>query len=283
VSVYQKAGFFLFTKTLYKCLRRASRGGRIKHMIQKRKSNLYSSENAAAFSVSRSKIDFFLECPKCFYLDRKLGIPRPGMPGWPLNSAVDQLLKNEFDLLRKKGESHELMDKYKINAVPFNHPNLPIWRDDNFKHIGACVFHKKSNLNICGIVDDIWIDRKTKELYIVDYKATSTSKEISLEDEYKQGYKRQMEIYQWIFRQMGFKVSKTGYFVFANAGKNREKFDGRLDFKISIISYEADDSWVEPTIMDIKKCLDSDEIPKAGEKCEYCAFREMVNEEESGK
>jgi len=249
-------------------------------MIQKRKSNLYSSNSGTPFSISRSKIDLFLECPRCFYLDRKLGVSRPGMPGWPLNSAVDRLLKNEFDLLRKNGESHKLMDKYRINAVPFSHPDLPIWRDDNCRHVGATVLHKKTNLIINGIIDDIWVNKRKKEFYIVDYKATSTSKEISLEDEYKQGYKKQMEIYQWIFRQLGFNVSKTGYFLFANAGKNRPEFDGKLEFETSIIFYEGDDSWIGSTILDIKKCLDSDKIPEAAKDCEYCNYRLLVRNEE---
>lgn len=249
-------------------------------MIQKRKNNLYSLNSDKPFNISRSKIDLFLECQRCFYLDRKLGISRPSMPGWSLNSAVDTLLKNEFDLLRKNGESHNLMKKYEINAVPFNHPDLYIWRDDNNKHVGAGVLHKQTNLKIFGIIDDIWIDNKTQELYIVDYKATSTSQEISLEDEYKKGYKKQLEVYQWIFKKMGFNVSKTGYFLFANAGKNRPKFDGKLEFETSIISYDGDDSWVEPTIFDIKKCLDSSEIPASGEKCEYCAYRKLVIDEE---
>ncbi len=247
--------------------------------MQKRINNLYSPDSDIPFSISRSKIDLFLECPKCFYLDRKLGVSRPGMPGWPLNSAVDRLLKNEFDILRKNGQSHKLMDQYGIDAVPFSHPDLPVWRDDNNRHVGATILHKKTNLIINGIIDDIWVNRKKKELFIVDYKATSTSKEISLEDEYKQGYKRQMEIYQWIFRQLGFEISKTGYFLFANAGKNRPEFDGRLEFETSIISYEGDDSWVESAILDIKKCLDSDKIPEAGEKCEYCSYRALVNSE----
>ncbi|OGZ18745.1 MAG: hypothetical protein A2175_00455 [Candidatus Nealsonbacteria bacterium RBG_13_42_11] len=248
-------------------------------MVQKRKNHLYNSNLDTSFTISRSKINLFLECPRCFYLDRKLGVARPGMPGWSLNSAVDRLLKNEFDLLRKNGESHQLMDQYKIDAVPFNHPDFSVWRDDSCRRVGATVLHKKTNLNINGIIDDIWINRKTKELHIVDYKATSTSQIISLEDEYKQGYKKQMEIYQWIFRQMGFNVSKTGYFLFANAGKNRPEFDGRLEFKTSILSYDGDDSWVEPAIFNIKKCLDSNKIPEAGEKCEYCSYIELVNHE----
>ena len=212
-------------------------------------------------------------------MDRKLGLGRPSMPGWALNSAVDHLLKNEFDLLRKNGERHELMKKYKIDAVPFNHPDLPIWRDDVYKFVGASVVHKSTNLEICGIIDDIWINKK-EELLIVDYKSTSTSQEISLEDEYKQMFKKQMEVYQWIFRQMGFKVNKTGYFVYANAGRNRPKFDGRLEFELIILSHEGDDSWVEPTIIKIKKCLDSEKIPDPGADCEFCRYRQLIRKQE---
>lgn len=243
---------------------------------RQRKGNLYQKNLEKPFSISRSKIDLFLECPRCFYLDRKLGLGRPGMPGFALNSAVDALLKNEFDLLRKSGQRHELMIKYGIDAIPFSHPDLPIWRDDVYRYVGASVLHKPTNLLICGIIDDLWIN-KQKELIVVDYKSTSTSAIISLEDEYKQGYKKQMEVYQWIFRQMGFNVNGTGYFVYANAGKNRDKFDARLEFELQIISHKGDISWIEPTVIEIKKCLDSDSIPESNSDCEFCMYRKLIN------
>ncbi len=246
---------------------------------RKRQRNIYSPDLKEPFRISRSKIDLFLQCPRCFYLDRRMGLGRPGMPGWALNSAVDHLLKKEFDLLRENGETHKLMTEYGVDAIPFKHKDLPAWRDDYYKYLGASVLHKKSNLEIYGIIDDIWVNQKTKELYIVDYKATSTSKEISLEDEYKQGYKRQMEIYQWIFRQMGFNISNTGYFLFANASKNLPTFDGKLEFKASILPYKGDDSWVDSAIMDIKKCLDSDKIPNSGEGCEHCEREGLIKKE----
>jgi len=243
---------------------------------QQRRGNLYQPGENKPFSISRSKIDLFLQCPRCFYLDRRLGLGRPSMPGFALNSAVDQLLKNEFDLLRKNGEAHELMKKYHINAIPFKHPKLDEWRN-NF--VGQRHLHQKTNLLVFGAVDDIWINRQ-KELLIVDYKSTSTSNEISLDDEYKQNYKKQMEIYQWLFRQEDFPVNNTGYFVYANASKNRPKFDAKLEFDLQIIAYEGDCSWVEPTIYQIKKCLDSDQIPNPGEKCEYCEYRKLIKKEE---
>src|SRR3989344_4517655 len=114
-----------------------------------RKSNVYAPGSKEPFRLSRTRIDLFLNCPRCFYLDRRLGIDRPGIPAFSLNSAVDKLLKNEFDLLRDKGESHELMKKYKIDAIPFSHPDLSVWRDDFYQYVGASIFHKKTNLQIC--------------------------------------------------------------------------------------------------------------------------------------
>ena len=243
----------------------------------KRVRNIFNPQSKEPFKLSRSKIDLFLECPKCFYIDRRLGIGRPEMPGWSLNSAVDALLKKEFDLLRENGQKHELMHKYNIDAIPFKHPQMNKWRE-NF--VGKQYLHPKTNLLIFGAVDDIWINPK-EELLIIDYKSTSTEKELSLEDEYKQGYKLQMEIYQWIFRKSGFKVSDTGYFVFANAGKDRDKFDGKLEFELSILEHVGNDSWVEPTIVKIKKCLQSSSIPGSGETCQHCAIRAAISKVEA--
>lgn len=253
-------------------------------MIQKRRTNLYDSKSPVPFNVSRSKIDLFIECPQCFYLDRKLGIGRPDMPGWSLNSAVDILLKNEFDILREQKKPHALMSYYNIDAVPFWHPNLHIWRDDVNKKVGASVLHKATNLNICGIIDDIWQNSKTEELHIIDYKSTSTNGEVSLDGEYKEGYKRQMAVYQWIFRKMGFSISHIGYFVYANGIKDYGKtFNDKLEFKTTIIPYTADDSWVEPTILDIKKCLDMDSIPEPSQDCKYCSYRRLIRDEKLKK
>ena len=87
-------------------------------------SQYYNPKRGAAWNyggknwkLSRSKIDLFCECPRCFYLDNKLGVKRP--PGFPfnLNSAVDALLKKEFDVHRKAKTRHPLMEEYKINEL----------------------------------------------------------------------------------------------------------------------------------------------------------------------
>ena len=111
----------------------------------------------------------------------------------------------------------------------------------------------------------------------MDYKATSKDQKIEeLDQEWHDGYKRQMEIYQWLFRQNGFKVVDTGYFVYANAGRDKEAFDGVLNFELTLVPYKGDDSWVEKTLSDIKKCLNGHELPGPSDECDYCRYREAV-------
>lgn len=201
------------------------------------------------------------------------------MPGWTLNSAVDKLLKKEFDIYRERQERHPLMVEYDINAVPMQHEDLPIWRDDVWRFVGASVIDEQTGLKIQGIIDDVWVTPEN-EIHIVDYKSTSTSGMISLDDEYKSGYKRQMEIYQWIFRKMGFDVSSTGYFVYANGIKDRDLFDNKLEFDLTVLTHVGDDTWVGPAIQEIKNLLDSEDLPEPGEKCEYCEYRRLIGEVE---
>ncbi|MFH1410283.1 MAG: PD-(D/E)XK nuclease family protein, partial [Patescibacteria group bacterium] len=172
--------------------------------------NIYDPNSKEPFKLSRSKIENYVKCPRCFYLDRRLGVnPHPGFP-FTLNSAVDALFKKEFDKYRAEQKPHPLMQEYKIDAVPFQHKDIDEWRE-NFK--GIQFLHKPTNLLIAGAVDDVWV-KPDGQLIVADYKATSKAEEITaLDKDWQDGYKRQSEIYQWLLRQNGFKVNKTAYFV----------------------------------------------------------------------
>ena len=239
--------------------------------------NLYDPRAAEPFRVSRSRIDLFLNCPRCFYIDRKLGVDRP--PGFPfsLNSAVDALLKKEFDMHRAQGSRHPLMEHYGLDAVPLKHERMDEWRDSLRR--GIQYHHRTTNLVITGGVDDIWVE-PNKELIIVDYKATSKSGEVSLDADWQIGYKRQMEIYQWLFRQNNFPVSSTGYFVYCNGNADAKAFDGKLEFDIKLIAYTGKTDWVEGVLTDLHKCLMSNSIPMPGRDCDYCAYRAAASEVE---
>ncbi len=246
-----------------------------KYYNPQRKRNLYDSNSKEPFRISRSKIDLFINCPRCFYFDRKLGVGQP--PGYPfaLNSAVDKLLKNEFDAYRKRGEAHPLMKKAGLDAIPFNHAKIEEWRDS--LHAGITYNFPGSNLLITGGVDDVWVT-KDEQLIIVDYKSTAKNAEITIDEDWQIGYKRQMEIYQWLFKMNGFKVYPVGYFVYCNGDATKEVFNNRLDFEISLIPYKGDPSWVENKISEIYQCLQSSQLPQQGDDCDFCKYRGAVEE-----
>jgi PD-(D/E)XK nuclease superfamily len=224
------------------------------------------------WKLSRSKIDFFLECPRCFYIDNKLGTKRPGMPSFNLNIAVDELFKKEFDVHRKAGTRHPLMEKYSIDAVPFAHPHLDVWRDP---FVGLMFTDPETGLVVSGGIDDVW-QHKDGSLIVADYKATSKEGSItSLADSsWEEQYERQIGVYQWLFAKMGFDVNPTGYFVYANALKTPEGFNNTLTFETTLIPCTGDHTWIPQTLLDIKKCLDSDNYPESGSRCEFCPYRE---------
>ena len=242
--------------------------------LRTRKGSIYTKGSNTIFRISRSKFSNFLECKRCFYLERVKGLKDPSMPGWSLNSAVDDLLKKEFDEFRKKQQPHALIKKNNLNLVPFKNENIDHWR--NALSGGISFLDKNTNIQIHGGVDDIWFDLDKKELVVVDYKAQSNSRPVEtksyLNNMYHQGYKIQMDIYVHILRKMNFKVSNTAYFYVCNGDRSHSNFDGKLNFTITLVPYQTNTSWVDKKIIEMKQTLDSEDVPEINKSCEKCMY-----------
>jgi hypothetical protein len=212
--------------------------------------------------VSRSKLERFLECPRCFWQEVKKGIKRPPSFPYTINSAIDALLKQEFDVHREDGTAHYIIKKYKINAIPYKCKEIDTWRQ-NFT--GIQFHYKPTDFLVFGAVDDVWVN-PAGELIVVDYKATGAN-EYNIYD----SYKRQLEVYQWLLLQNGYKVSKTGYFLFAKVNKTNGFAEGKLSFDLSLEALKGDSAWVEGALLSARKILDS-AIPTPSAECPYCHF-----------
>ena len=172
------------------------------------------------------------------------------------------LLKQEFDVHREDGTAHYIIRKYSIDAIPYKCKEIDTWRQ-NFT--GIQFYHKSTDFLVFGAVDDIWIN-PAEELIVVDYKSTGAN-EYRIYD----SYKRQMEVYQWLLLQNGYKVSKTGYFLFAKVNKGNGFVGGKLSFDLSLEAQEGDSAWVETALPGARKILDKD-IPTSAAECPYCQF-----------
>jgi hypothetical protein len=100
-----------------------------------------------------------------------------------LNSAVDALLKKEFDIHRAKGSKHPLLETYGLDAIPYDDAKIDEWRDALRR--GITYHHAPTNFIVTGGVDDVWVN-PAGELIIVDYKATAKDGEVSLDAPWSQ-------------------------------------------------------------------------------------------------
>lgn len=237
------------------------------------RSKPYMPGQTEPFKVSRSKIELFMQCPRCFWLDVRLKITRPSSPPFNINKTIDELFKKEFDRYRAAGQPHPLMTEFKIDALPYQHDKLDDWRHT---FTGIVAVHEPTNLHVFGAVDDLWVS-PNGQVIVVDYKATSKDTEVTIDSGWQISYKRQMEVYQWLLRQNDLTVSDTAYFVYANGRMDLDGFNDRVEFKTKVIPYKGDDSWVTPTLTKMKACMDADEMPPIGDHimggpCEFCTY-----------
>jgi hypothetical protein len=242
---------------------------------------IYRENQGEDFKLSRGKFDSFLLCPRCFYLDRVIGLQEPSTPGWSLNSATDELLKKEFDDCRKKQIPHRLFKSYGLDHfVPFNHEEIDAWRDS----LSRGLMHRFEDTNIIlhGGVDDIWFNTITKELIVVDYKSQASKDPVETEsylaNPYHQGYKTQMDFYNYLLTCMGYKTSAISYFLVVNVDKSVSGFFGNMRFSETLIPYKNDISWIPFKIREMINTMKSSNIPDSHESCENCAYSKARRE-----
>lgn len=235
------------------------------------------------YELSRSRIENFVKCPACFYMQQVEGIQFPSIPGFNINEATDILLKKDFDYYREKKQSHPFLENQGYShLVPYQHQHFELWTQS--MHFGAenrmHHDHLETNIRVGGGLDDVWFNKNTSKIHIVDYKSTSQKKDngpINLDDRWKGAYKRQMDLYVWVMRKKGFDVDNIGFFLYCDGNRFSHQFflnekNAMMEFKITLIEYETNISWIEKTLGNIHKCLRLHKRPQHSENCEYGIF-----------
>jgi len=191
--------------------------------------------------LSPSSLNLFLECPLCFWLEKKKGIRRPPPFPYALNNAVDFLLKKEFDQYRFRGEPHPLMVVNGIKAKLFpNQELLNQWRNNR---VGIRYYDSELDATLLGAVDDI-LEFPDGKLAPLDYKSTG-SKVATIYDRFQ----IQMDVYTYLLEKNGFLTSRKGYLAFYVV--NRENgFEDRLPFRKEMHEIDTDPSYVKNLFKD---------------------------------
>ena len=262
----------------------------------------FNPENPAPYELSRSRIENYLKCKACFWLEQLRRVKPPEIPSFTINTTTDILLKRDADAVRGR-QTLPLWAAHGLDhIIPFEHEHLEKWT--NSLHYGTNdtyfnTVHAESNIKLGGGLDDVFLNTHTGQIHIVDYKSTAQGtrspikyekKPVSLNDPWKISYKRQMDMYVWVARQKGFDVSDIGYFVYVDA--QHKDIAGMLNddnpavawmqFDTSIIPYTANTNWIEPTLLEIRAFLEQEtscpaHTPK-GDNYSGCDLGRYANE-----
>ena len=230
--------------------------------------------------LSRTAWDSFIKCKRCFYLQRKLKIKPISMPGHPINSRVDALLKAELDVYREKQLPHPIFKKYNLNFLPFKLEEQKL-KDFRNNKKGVRAKSTKTNFTIFGSIDDLWLNKDTNEVVILDYKATSNKNKINYVNSkmsYHKSYLRQLDFYAYLLKLNKFNVFKTGYWLVCNAQyKDQKTFSGNLNFKIDLLPYDVNTDYIEDTLVELEKCYNDSKIPQSNSACDACRWQKETS------
>jgi len=213
-----------------------------------------------AIQLSPNSLNLYYECPFCFWLEKRMGIKRPQPYPYALNTAVDFLLKEEFDKYRKKKELHPLLVAYNIPAKLFpNQKLLDEWRN-NLK--GIRYYDASLDATLFGAVDDI-LEFSDGKLAPMDYKSTG-SKVANVYDRFQ----LQMDVYTFLLEKNGYQTTRKGVLAFYVVDKENGFVD-RLPFKKEIHIIDTDPSYVQNLFAEAVNFLRNETPSFHSADCQY--------------
>lgn len=216
--------------------------------------------NGKPIQLSPNSLNLFLECQHCFWLDKNLGIKRPPPYPYALNSAVDALLKEEFDTYRAKNLLHPLLQENNINARLFsNQKLLNQWRS-NFS--GIRYFDPELQATLFGAVDDV-LEFDGGKIAPLDYKSTGSSA-AKIYDRFQ----LQLDTYTFLMEKNGYQTPRKGYLAFYIVDKSRGFID-RLPFRKEVMEIDTNPSDIYAIFKDAVNVLKLSTPPPHSSDCQF--------------
>ena len=224
--------------------------------------------------LSPNSLNLYLECQACFWWDKKMGIKRPPPYPYALNSAVDTLLKEEFDSYRRRNEPHPLLLDNNIPAKLFqNQKLLDQWRN-NFE--GIRYYDKDLQATLFGAVDDVLEFSaegvSSKLLAPLDYKSTG-SRVAHVYDRFQ----LQLDTYTFLLEKNGFNTKRKGYLAFYVVDKDKGFID-RLPFHKEIHEIETNPMDIYEIFKEAVLILKNDNVPAHSQDCPFARWLNGANE-----
>lgn len=213
------------------------------------------------FKLSPSKLNLFLECPLCFWLEMHDECKRPAGIFPSLPSGMDLALKKYYDNYRGSLPP-ELAGK--VEGVLLSGTELMNkfrnWRTFKFEEEDAIMY---------GAMDDCLA--KGEVFIPLDFKTRG----FALKEDSTDFYQNQLDCYALLLKKNGFKHSDHAYLVYYIPKQVKPK--GVVDFDVVVKKMDIDSKRAYKTFRDAVKLLQGKK-PDSNPGCEYCCYRNRKKE-----
>ena len=214
------------------------------------------------FKLSPSSLGLFLECQRCFWLEKHKAWKRPAGIFPSLPSGMDKILKEHFDRFREKKQlPPELCDNghcenmQLFGSTENERKLLDLWRNNRK---GIQWEDKKGNV-LHGAVDDML--KKGSKLVILDFKTRG----FPLKEDTNAMYQYKMDTYSLLLLKNNHQTENYGFLLYYMPSHVTES--GEVVFNKELVKLKVDPSVAEKVFNTAIKVLNGDCPSK---KCEWC-------------
>jgi CRISPR/Cas system-associated exonuclease Cas4 (RecB family) len=209
--------------------------------------------------LSPSTLNFFLDCPLCFWLSFVKKIEPPSMPPPTITTGLDIVIK-------------EYMDRYRPKGIipPFLEGKVP----------GKLIEYLPKTLK-CEIDGNVLSGRLDECIVLVDgthapLDHKSRGFELKEDHEIHEAHKFQMDCYTLLLKKNGHPVNNTGYiaYYYPTFGELHKG----IPFQVHVYKLKTNPNHTLKVFKAAIKCLEGAE-PKPAKDCEMCEYvRERTKE-----
>ena len=211
--------------------------------------------------LSPSSLNLFLECSRCFWLDKVKNIKRPRGIFPSLPGGMDRVIKLHFDNFRSKGELPPELGGDDFKGVKLFPDQAQLekwrsWRTGLEYNTGAGI--------LSGALDDLLV--KDSRYIPFDYK---TKGSVTTEADAVKYYQNQLDCYALLLHEN--KMTTAGYAFLLYYSPKSVGPSGAVQFELQPIKIMTD---VERARTTFRKALAlvKSVLPTSSPLCEYCVW-----------
>lgn len=211
--------------------------------------------------LSPSRLNTYVDCERCFWLEVNKGIKQPSGPFPSLPGGMDTIIKEHFDRFRDRGEVPPELAESGIDAVPY--PDEEFLADARDWRSGPKWTDPETGAVLRGGVDDLLL--QDGKVVILDYKTRGYPPK----EEVPGYYARQVNLYNLMFHENGHDIADFGLLLYYYPDRVQE--DGEVLFHNQFQEVPVDLDRARGLVREAVETLEGP-IPGPSPDCEFCKW-----------